>query len=75
MNCILCRGRGYHLPTDWNPSPHLPPGVKFKYGAPCECDAGREFAADQERWNRPAIHTADLQRARGLRQHLEGGRI
>ena len=52
--CQLCRDMGYTLPDEFRAdAPGIPAGILFRYGVPCQCAAGRQFAKAQENWNRP----------------------
>lgn len=53
--CATCRDMGYTIAAEWERGESIPAGVLFRYGRPCECSAGREFAENQRLWNLPIL--------------------
>ena len=52
--CAMCRDMGFTLPPEWEPeAASIPAGILYRYGIPCTCAAGQQFARDQESWNLP----------------------
>lgn len=53
VDCLHCEDYGFTMPGEFHRTEWTPAGVIFRYGVPCRCAAGAEFASRQAAWNKP----------------------
>lgn len=61
--CGQCRDMGYVLPPEFaSDETDIPAGVLFRYGRPCACGTGSNFARQQQQWNQPERRASQYDR-------------